>query len=349
MSTQANNVGAPAATGVEALASAAFATLRRTQDRALPLWFAIAVFYALNHAPAPSQGGDAYVVQEVINHEAWLLTNLLVNALASAIGLRIFLGRGREALKPDTAMGAYIGIVTLLGIAPAVMLTDLHAPALSTLVAGFPNSTIRLVLGVAAGVAILWASLRLTLWPIARLLGDRRVTGEQSWILMRGAVISFTGALLLLTAPLLMLNYALMELTQHASSLVRDAVNAPLEGGNLLSRSRPWRRRTLPQAPEALAPSLAEALGGLGAGFSLHALDGPAIDLLARRRHHVVGEFQIEHLQPLDLVAQARGLLEFQVRRTPRACGLPGRAASALKLSPRPRALSHPARRPRAR
>jgi hypothetical protein len=228
LSTQANNPGAPAATGVEALASAAFAALWRSQDRILPLWFALAVFYALNHAPVPSQGGDAFVVQDVINNEMWLLTTLVVTALASAIGLRIFLGRGREALKPNVAMGAYVGIVTLLGIAPAVMLTNLHPPTLSALLMGFPGRAMRTGLSLAAGGAILWASLRLALWPIARLLGDRRVTGEQSWILMRGAVISFTGALLLLTAPMLMLNYALIVLTQHASPLIHDAVSAPL-------------------------------------------------------------------------------------------------------------------------
>ena len=226
---------APVVTGVEGLASAAVASLWGALDRILPLWFALSAFFAVHHVAVPNPASDTAVFLQVFDNESWLLTTLVAGAAAASVALRIFLGRGKEALKPDWSLGAFIGIVSLLGVAPAVILMGLRPPALSASWGDMLHDLARSGLGLATGFAMVWLALRLTLWPIGRLLGDRRVTSEQSWILMRGGVASYAAAVLLLTAPMLVLNTLVLTLTAHASPLVRDAAGAPLSAAIVLA------------------------------------------------------------------------------------------------------------------
>jgi len=226
---------APAVADVEALALTALATLWRHLDRMLPLWFALAAFHALTHAATQSQGVDTPVLQQIFANEASTMTNLAVSALASGIGLRIFLGRGREALRPSGDLGGYVSIVVLLAVAPTVMLMGLHPPGFDTSRAQLVAEAPRLAVGLATCVAAFWVSLRLTLWPIARLLDDRRVTGAQSWTLMRGAVGRYAGAVILLVAPMTLVNYLIGLLAAHASPLIHEAATAPLRAAMTLA------------------------------------------------------------------------------------------------------------------
>src|SRR5450432_1583035 len=126
MSTQANSAGTRAAKGVEALAMASIAALWGSMGRILPLWCGLTLFYAMNHAAGHVDAADGRALQETLDNEIWVATTLLATAVTSAIALRIFLGAWREAFRPNGALGAFIGIVVLLGVAPAVMLMRLH-------------------------------------------------------------------------------------------------------------------------------------------------------------------------------------------------------------------------------
>ena len=138
-----------------------------------------------------------------------------------------------RALKPDTAMGAYVGIFVLLGIAPVVILMGLHPPQTAAPVSELHDDIVRAGFGVAIGMAMFWLSLRLTLWPIGRLLDDSRVTAAQSWILMRGAVMRYAGAVSVLVAPLILINAAVSLATEHVP-LIHQAAIAPLNAAIML-------------------------------------------------------------------------------------------------------------------
>jgi hypothetical protein len=213
--------------GVEALAVAALGNLWRSMDRLLPLWFALAVFHALVHARAHTAADDIWPLQAILDNEASTLTALVVSALASAVAMRIFLGQARVALKPDAAMGAYVGIFVLLGIAPVVILMGLHPPEPTAPASELHDAIVRAGFGVAMGMAMFWLSLRLSLWPIGRLLDDRRVTAGQSWALMRGAVMRYAGAVSVIVAPMILIN-ALVSLLTDQMPLIHQAAIAPL-------------------------------------------------------------------------------------------------------------------------
>jgi hypothetical protein len=218
----------PALADVEALVLAAMARLWKHLDRMLPLWFALAAFHALTHAVARSQAVDTPILQQILANEASTMTNLAVSALASGIALRIFLGRGREALRPTGDLGGYVSIVVLLAVAPAVVMMGLHPPAFGMPRAQLIADAPRFGLALATCIATFGVALRLTLWPIARLLDDRRVTASQSWALMRGAVGRYAGAVLLLVAPLALVNGLIAGLVAHAPALANEAATAPL-------------------------------------------------------------------------------------------------------------------------
>lgn len=213
--------------GVEALARAALGNLWRSMDKVLPLWFALAVFHALVHPHAYTAADDAWPLQAILDNEASTLTGLAVTGLAAGVALRIFLGRGREALKPDAGLGAFVGIFVLLGIAPVVILMGLHPPGPSAPISELQDQLLRAGFGLATGVAMFWISLRLSLWPIGRLLDDRRLTASQSWTLMRGAVMRYAGAVSSVVAPLILINAAISVATAQWP-MIHNAAMAPL-------------------------------------------------------------------------------------------------------------------------
>jgi hypothetical protein len=235
MTSQGHPARAPAVFGAESLAMAALTNLWRSLDRILPLGFALAVFHALIHAAQRGQSPDLWPLQAILNGEASALMTLGISALASAIALRILLGRSREAVMPDGALGSYVGTVVLLGIAPTVLLMGWHTPGPAALKEQLTDDLARVVLGLAAAGVVFWVALRLTLWPIARLLGDSRVTAEQSWQLMRGAVARYAGAVVLVTAPLVMINYLLSVFAAQAPGVVLDAALAPVRAALTLA------------------------------------------------------------------------------------------------------------------
>jgi hypothetical protein len=235
MTSQGHPARAPAVFGAESLATAALTNLWKHLDRMLPLWFALAVFHALTHVALRGESPDLWPLQAILNREASALMTLGVSALASAIALRVLFGRSREAVQPDGALGAYVGTVLLLAVAPTIILMGWHAPGPGTLKAELSDDLARVMLGLSAAAAVFWVALRLTLWPIARLLGDTRVTAEQSWQLMRGAVARYAGAMVLLLAPLVTIAYILSLFRGHAPPMLVDAALAPVQAAITLA------------------------------------------------------------------------------------------------------------------
>jgi hypothetical protein len=228
MTMQGHPARAPAVFGAESLAAAALTNLWKHLDRILPLGGALALFHGLVQAAQRGQSADLWPLQASLNREASNLMTLGISALACAIALRILLGRSKEAVQPDGALGAFVGIVVLLGLAPAVLLMGWHPVSGEALWTELSDGLARVALGVSMAAVVCWVALRLTLWPIARLLGDSRVTAEQSWQLMRGAVLRYAGALVLLLAPLVMVSYLVSVFAASAPGLVIDAAEAPI-------------------------------------------------------------------------------------------------------------------------
>src|SRR5205823_1105234 len=112
--------------------------------------------------------------------------------------------------------------------APTFLAAMLQAPA-----HGAPAAAQSSFIGLAAvaligGLAILWGSLRLTLWPIGRLLGNEEMTAGRSWRFMRGAVLRYLMGIILLGAPVAMLNFMVITLTKAQGHLISQIAATPL-------------------------------------------------------------------------------------------------------------------------
>ena len=75
---------------------------------------------------------------------------------------------------------------------------------------------------------LLWAALRLTLWPISALVGDGDMSPGKSWRLMRGAVLRYVLAVILLSAPVFILQLVVVMLMQPQGPLLAQLAATPL-------------------------------------------------------------------------------------------------------------------------
>jgi hypothetical protein len=95
----------------------------------------------------------------------------------------------------------------------------------------FLNEVVLLIASLTlAGVAM----LRLTLWPIARLLGRRDISPERSWRLMRGTTGNFLFATVVLTAPLGILASIPLMLSSQGLELLARLWAAPIGAAMVL-------------------------------------------------------------------------------------------------------------------
>ncbi len=218
---------APSA-GVEQLASAALKSLWRTAGRLGPLWLIGTLFIALKIVATNVPLTWASEVQAGMISGTLELAGHVLPATVSGLAIRMYLGRGREAWRLDGAFWRYVGVITLLSLAP-VMLTvwvsALWAGGAPTLTTAFLSEA---VLALAAFVLLLWATLRLLLWPVGRLMGEADMSPERSWSLMRGGVVGYFGASVLLTAPMFMLSMIPAVMTLHGDRAQGELLAAPL-------------------------------------------------------------------------------------------------------------------------
>jgi hypothetical protein len=84
-------------------------------------------------------------------------------------------------------------------------------------------------------VWLTWVTLRLTLWPVARLVGEPSVTFARSWRLMRGAVWPYVwAAILVATAPMIVATI-LYGAYRHDRAAWEIILASPFDGiGSLL-------------------------------------------------------------------------------------------------------------------
>lgn len=227
-------IEARVAPGAEALAFGAVRGLWRARTQIWPLWLGAVAFIGYRAFTADGPKAGASLLDAMTQGWGSALVAEAGLALASALAIRILLGRGRESFLADRPLAAYVAVLTLMGFPPVMLVAGLSPPgahASPAEVKLFLNEVALLIASLAlAGVAM----LRLTLWPVARLLGRRDVSPERSWRLMRGATGDFLFATIVLTAPLGILGSIPLMLSSQGLELWGRLWAAPIGASAVL-------------------------------------------------------------------------------------------------------------------
>ncbi len=231
MSIQAYDADMVEPPGIEALAAAGVGNLWRSLGGIWPLWSLLTFVYAISVAVLQSQGvpvvGGGLSGGLTSGVLAASAGSSLAAGLVTGIAVRTFLYR-EGAWKPDLGLIAYATIVAVLGTLPTALATvataQVHAGGQASL-RGDAGMTAG---GLVVGLAVLWAALRLTLWPISALVGDADMGPGKSWQLMRGAVLRFVLAVILLSAPVFILQLVVVMLMQPQGPLLGQLAATPL-------------------------------------------------------------------------------------------------------------------------
>jgi hypothetical protein len=221
MSIQAYDEDMVEAPGAEALASGALANLWASLGRVWPLWSGLTFVFALAAGFAGDKGGGGLGPS---------LAASLAVALATGVTIRLLLGRGLAAWKPDVGLAIYVGVVTLLGAGLSTAAAMVPLPA-----QGAPASAFQTWMTSAAPVLVaclpaIWAAERLTPWLIGRLLDNVEMSRGRSWRLMRGVALRFTMAAILLGAPVGILGMLVVMLTQTQGAVLSHLATSPISG-----------------------------------------------------------------------------------------------------------------------
>ncbi len=225
MSIQAYDADMVERPGIEALAAAGVGNLWRSLGRIWPLWSALTLIYALGAAVLESQPAPTGGLQAGI-----LLTAALSSlgaGLVTGIATRVFLYR-EKPWRPDLGLAAFAAIIMVLGTGPAALAALTPTPTTSAAQSAIMNDLGVAGGGLIAGLVLLWAALRLTLWPIACLVSDEDMSPGRSWKLMRGAVLRFSLAVMLLGAPVFILDLMVTLLTQSQGQFLSRLAATPL-------------------------------------------------------------------------------------------------------------------------
>jgi len=228
MSIQAFDADMVEPPGIETLAAAGLGNLWRAIGRIWPLWGALTVVNALSAAAAfaPERDGAAAALQTAMGELPWFVASGLTAGVTTGLAIRVLLGR-EKPWRPDGPLLAYAGAVTLLGVAGSVVAAIVQAPH-----AAGPDAQVTFMTtaggAVVAALALLWVALRLTIWPVGRLVGYDEMSPGRSWRLMRGAVLRSVLAAALLSAPVFIANLVVVMLTQPAGPVTARVSAAPL-------------------------------------------------------------------------------------------------------------------------
>jgi hypothetical protein len=220
MSIQAYDADMVEAPGAETLAAGAFANLWSAFGSVWPLWSVLTLVNAIAAAAGEGAGG--------LGQLPGLIGSVVAAALVSGVAIRLLLGRGLAAWKPDPGLVVYSGVVALLGAGPAVLALVAQPPVQNASQAALSSYTTTAALAAVAGLAIFWVGARLSLWPIGRLLGTAEMTPGRSWRLMRGVVLRYAMATILLAAPVIILDIMVSMLTKAQGHLIGQIAATPL-------------------------------------------------------------------------------------------------------------------------
>ena len=220
MSIQAYDADMVEAPGAETLAAGAVANLWASFGSVWPLWSALTLAYAIAAAAAEGLTGLAQAPV--------LIGADLAAALVSGIAIRVLLGRGPAAWKPDAGLAAFTGLVGLVAVGPTALLLLAQPPAHAGSQAELSAYTTQAGGAAVVALAILWAAMRITPWPIGRLVGNALMTPGRSWRLMRGVVLRYAMAAILLGAPVAVLAVMVAMLTKPQGHLIGQLAVTPL-------------------------------------------------------------------------------------------------------------------------
>lgn len=132
----------------------------------------------------------------------------LIGGVSEALYLRTLLG---EPIRANRELLAGAGLLTV-----ATFVLNAPVYALPIAVRTLPPSTVvlvgpALVIALLASVPVL---IRLTLWPVGWVAGERTMTAARSWALTRGAAWGLIGANLVVGVVILVAFTALTTLTE---------------------------------------------------------------------------------------------------------------------------------------
>ena len=220
MSIQAYDADMVEAPGAETLASGALGNLWASFGGVWPLWSALTIVYAVGAAVAESTAGFGQLLPAA--------GSSLAAAVVGGILIRVLLGRGLAAWKPDGGLFSFVGIVGLLSVGPSMLGAFLQPPAHAVAAADVSGYTTQAGGVGVVGLSLLWMAMRLTPWPIGRLLGNVEMSSGRAWRLMRGVVLSYAMAAILLSAPVVALAVMVAMLTKPQGHLISQLAIAPL-------------------------------------------------------------------------------------------------------------------------
>ena len=220
MSIQAYDADMVEAPGVETLAAGAVANLWASLGAVWPLWSALTLVFAIAAAAAEGLAGVAQAPM--------LIAADLAAALVGGIAIRVLLGRGPAAWKPDAGLAAFVLIAGLFAVGPTVLMLLAQPPAHTGSQAELSAYTTQAGGAAVVALAILWAAMRITPWPIGRLIGNDQMTPGRAWRLMRGVVPRYAMAAILLAAPVAVLAVMVAMLTKSQGHLISQIAVTPL-------------------------------------------------------------------------------------------------------------------------
>jgi len=219
MSIQAYDEDMVEAPGAEALASGALANLWASLGRVWPLWSGLTFVFALAAGFAGGEGAAGL---------GPAIAASLAVALATGVTIRLLLGRGLAAWKPDAGLAVYVGVVTLLGAGLSAAAAAVPLPAQGAPAAAFQTWMTTAAPVLVACLPAIWAAQRLTPWLIGRLLDNVEMSRARSWRLMRGVALRYTMAAILLGAPVGILGMLVAMLMQGQGAVLSHLAATPL-------------------------------------------------------------------------------------------------------------------------
>jgi hypothetical protein len=231
MSIQAYDPDMVEAPGAESLASGALANLWASFGQVWPLWSVLTLVGAVSAAAATDGAAAGGSLAAALGRLTVDAPANFVAALVSGVAVRLMLGRGRAAWKPDGGLFAYAVIVGLAATAVSAVSAIMGPiPTPGAAPGALMANTGVAAAALAAGFALIWAAARLTLWPVGLLFGASDLGPALAWRRMRGVVLGYGMATLLLAAPIVILGLLVVMLTQTQGPLVSHLAIAPLGG-----------------------------------------------------------------------------------------------------------------------
>lgn len=215
----ANNAALKVTTG--GIISAGFNLLLKSFWRALPIWLVAIVLLTGTNLVDLVYGGAklTFTPLQIVS----LTIRVFASFLIPAVAFRIFIGskHGPWNLNRDFWLFLLVSFVlTALSFAAVIAVKYLTQPILAQLIVD--QDRLRLAslgLTIATFVVMAVVLIKVSLWPVAIVIGDRDVTLLVAWRRMRGAAFALIGALLAGIVPIFI---AHVLLTSWAQSLPVD-------------------------------------------------------------------------------------------------------------------------------